>query len=76
METIFPVFVSVSAITFIPVAWFAVKPVTDPTGKQDAFHVKVLPVTSGINGMFRVVPEQTGSGCEFIRWGTGFTVTM
>ena len=65
-----------SLIRVVPAAWIAVKPVTEPTGRHDAFHVKFPPVTSGSNDMLSVVPEHIGKGWEFIRWGVGFTVTV
>ena len=65
-----------SVIVFVPIDWLAVNPVTDPKGKQEALQVKLLLVTSSISGMFSVIPEQSGDGWEFMRWGVGLTVTM
>ena len=75
VDTTFPELVRISVISVVPVAWFTVKPVTVPTGRHDAFHVKLPPVTSGSKAMLSIVPEHTGKGCEFIKCGVGFTVT-
>lgn len=53
-----------------------VYPVTDPTGNDDAVHVKFPPATSGFNVMLNVDPEQIGAGALLVRCGVGFTVTV
>ena len=68
--------VSISFIVVTPITWGVVKPVTDPTGLQEAVHVKLAPVTSGTRVTLNVLAEQIGVGAGFARWGVGFTVTM
>ena len=44
-----------------------VNPVTDPTGKHEAVHVKLPPDTSEINVALKVVPEHIGVGALLVR---------
>ena len=69
-------FVSKSVIALVPVAWLAVKPVTEPAGMQEAFQVKFPPATSVNKTVLSVVAEQMGEGCKFFKCGFGLTVTI
>ena len=62
------------AVTFV--IWGVVNPVTEPTGLQEAVHVKLAPVTSEISVTLKVLSEQIGAGALLVKWGEGLTVTM
>ena len=47
--------------------WGVVNPDTEPTGLQEAVHVKLVPATSKVNVTLKRVAEQIGIGKGFVK---------
>ena len=67
VETTFPVLVRLSLIAVVPANWGVVNPVTEPTGRHEAVHVKLAPATSEFSITLNVAPEQIGDGAVLVR---------